>query len=90
MLFESFVDALVDEAGIASRHRHAVSQSASLQFAVGPVPEILIAFEGTSCEASWDGTIEGARRIIGDVLPGLVGQVKADRGRLGGHHPWDD
>jgi hypothetical protein len=88
-LFEQFVDALVDGTGIAPRHRQAVAESASLRFAVGPVPEMLVAFEGASYEARWDGTVDDARRIIRDVLPSLAAQVKADRGRLGGHHPWD-
>lgn len=36
-LFESLVDALVDQAGIASKHRQAAAQSALLQFALGAV-----------------------------------------------------
>ncbi len=89
-LFEQFVDALVDGTGVAPRNRQAVAESAILGFAVGPVPEMLVAFEGASYEARWDGTVDDARRIIGEIVPRLAGQVKADRGRLGGHHPWDD
>ena len=89
-LFEWFVDALVEQSGIASSHRRDVAESATLRFAVDPVGELLIGFEGASYEPPWDGTLDGARRIILDVLPDLVGQVKADRRRLRGRHPWDD
>lgn len=89
-LFEWFVDALLERSGIASRHRRDVARSATLRFALEPVGELLIGFEGASYEPPWDGTLDGARRIILDVLPDLAGQVKSDRGRLHGRHPRDD
>lgn len=49
-----------------------------------------VPFEGASYEPPWDGTLDHARRIVREVLPDLAAQVKADRGRLHGRHPWDD
>lgn len=90
VLFESFVDALLYQSGITSSHREDAAQSATLKVATGAVSELLIGFEGASYECPWDGTVTDAHRIIRELLPYLVDQVKADRGRLGGHHPWDD
>lgn len=89
-LFEWFVNALVEQSGIASSHQRDVAQSATLRFAVEPAGELLIGFEGASYEPPWDGTLDDARRIVREVVPDLAAQVNADRGRLRGHHPWDD
>jgi hypothetical protein len=90
-LVARWAQALAERALIHPDHYDDVSKDVLVEFATTPVPTMHFSFYGSeSWQEEWGATIDDARECLAEALPDYAGQVKADRGRGGGHHPWDD
>jgi hypothetical protein len=82
--------ALAERALIHPDHYQDAAAQVVIQFATTPEPTMAISFYGQQSWRDWDGSLEDARDQLADSVRDFAGQVKADRGYGGGHHPWDD
>jgi hypothetical protein len=83
--------ALAERALIHPDHYGDLAREVVVEFATTPVPTMHFALGGReSWREEWGSTVDDAREYLVEALPDYAGQIKADRGYDGGHHPWDD
>jgi hypothetical protein len=85
-----WAQALAERALIHPDHYADAAKEVVVKFATTPERTMTYSFYGQQSWRDWDGSLEDARDQLALAVPDYAGQVKADRGYGGGHHPWDD
>lgn len=82
--------AIAERALIHLDHFEDVAEQVAVEFATTPETLMTFSFYGGQSWCDWDGSLDDARDQLQQAVPDYAGQIKADRGYGGGHHPWDD
>ena len=86
-----WAQALAERALIHPDHYSDLANRVLVEFATTPEPTMRVSFDGhRTWSYGWGATVDDARVYLVDLLPDYAGEIKAERGYSGGHHPWDD
>jgi hypothetical protein len=90
-LVEWWAKALAERAEIHPDHYEDAAETVVVEFSTTPQSVMHYAFYGREAWIEdWNGSFDDVREQLAEVVRDFAGQVKADRGFGGGHHPWDD
>jgi hypothetical protein len=82
---------LAERALIHPDHFEDLAEQVVVEFATIPVSTMHYALGGRATWIEdWGDSLDDARNYLKDAIRDFAGQIKAERGYGGGHHPWDD
>lgn len=83
--------ALAERASIHPDHYQDAADQVIVEFATTPQRTLHYGFNGSETWIEdWGTSLDDARDYLAHSVRDFAGQIKAERGYGGGHHPWDD